>query len=133
MGKRELDIKNYESVIQFVKFSVVGLSNTVISLFVYYLFLWLEFNYLIANTLSWIISVFNAFYWNNKYVFKNENTWLKALIRTYVSYGFSFILGSVLLALLVELFHVAQELAPLAVLVVTIPLNFFMNKFWTFR
>ncbi len=133
MGKTELDIKNYESVIQFVKFSVVGLSNTVISLFVYYLFLWLEFNYLIANTLSWIISVFNAFYWNNKYVFKNENTWLKALIRTYVSYGFSFILGSVLLALLVELFHVAQELAPLAVLVVTIPLNFFMNKFWTFR
>lgn len=133
MGKTELDIKNYESVIQFVKFSVVGLSNTVISLFVYYLFLWLEFNYLIANTLSWVISVFNAFYWNNKYVFKNENTWLKALIRTYVSYGFSFILGSVLLALLVELFHVAQELAPLAVLVVTIPLNFLMNKFWTFR
>ena len=133
MGKTELDIKNYESVIQFVKFSVVGLSNTVISLFVYYLFLWLEFNYLIANTLSWVISVFNAFYWNNKYVFKNENTWLKALIRTYLSYGFSFILGSVLLALLVELFHVAQELAPLAVLVVTIPLNFLMNKFWTFR
>lgn len=133
MGKTELDIKNYESVIQFVKFSVVGLSNTVISLFVYYLFLWLEFNYLIANTLSWVISVFNAFYWNNKYVFKNENTWLKALIRTYLSYGCSFILGSVLLALLVELFHVAQELAPLAVLVVTIPLNFLMNKFWTFR
>lgn len=133
MGKTALDIKDYESVIQFVKFSVVGLSNTIISLFVYYLFLWLEFNYLIANTLSWVISVFNAFYWNNKYVFKNENTWLKALIRTYLSYGFSFILGSVLLALLVELFHVSQTLAPLAVLVVTIPLNFLMNKFWTFR
>lgn len=25
---------------------------------------------MIANILSWVISVFNAFYWNNRYVFK---------------------------------------------------------------
>lgn len=104
MGKRKLDVKKFNAVIQFIKFSIVGFSNTVISLFVYYVLLWLKCNYLIANAMSWIISVFNGFYWNNKYVFKNENTWLKALIRTYISYGFSFILGNILLIVLMEVF-----------------------------
>lgn len=133
MGKRKLDIKNFNAVIQFIKFSIVGFSNTVISLFVYYILLWLECNYLISNAMSWIISVFNAFYWNNKYVFRNENTWLKALIRTYISYGFSFILGNILLIVLIEFFKVSEIIAPLIILVITIPLNFLMNKFWTFK
>ena len=133
MGKRKLDVKKFNAVIQFIKFSIVGFSNTVISLFVYYVLLWLKCNYLIANAMSWIISVFNGFYWNNKYVFKNENTWLKALIRTYISYGFSFILGSVLLIVLIEFLKVSDVIAPLIILVITIPLNFLMNKFWTFK
>lgn len=133
LGKRKLDIKNFNAVIQFIKFSIVGFSNTVISLFVYYILLWLECNYLISNAMSWIISVFNAFYWNNKYVFRNENTWLKALIRTYISYGFSFILGNILLIVLIEFFKVSEIIAPLIILVITIPLNFLMNKFWTFK
>ena len=83
--------------------------------------------------MSWIISVFNAFYWNNKYVFRNENTWLKALIRTYISYGFSFILGNILLIVLIEFFKVSEIIAPLIILVITIPLNFLMNKFGTFK
>ena len=133
MGKRELDGKKFNAVIQFIKFSIVGFSNTVISLFVYYVLLWLECNYLIANAMSWIVSVFNAFYWNNKYVFKNENTWIKALIRTYISYGCSFILGSLMLIVLIEFFKVSDIIAPLIILVITIPLNFLMNKFWTFK
>lgn len=133
MGKRKLDVKKFNAVIQFIKFSIVGFSNTVISLFVYYVLLWLKCNYLIANAISWIISVFNGFYWNNKYVFKNENTWLKALIRTYISYGFSFILGNILLIVLIEFFKVSEIIAPLIILVITIPLNFLMNKFWTFK
>lgn len=133
MGQTKLDLKNNDSILQFIKFSIVGLSNTAISLFVYYTLLWLGVSYLISNTMSWIISVFNAFYWNNKYVFKNENTWIKALIRTYISYGLSFILGSTLLVILVEVFGVTKIVAPLMVLVITIPLNFVMNKFWTFR
>ena len=133
MDKRELDGKKFNAVIQFIKFSIVGFSNTVISLFVYYVLLWLECNYLIANAMSWIVSVFNAFYWNNKYVFKNENTWIKALIRTYISYGCSFILGSLMLIVLIEFFKVSDIIAPLIILVITIPLNFLMNKFWTFK
>ena len=122
-----------ESVIQFIKFGIVGLSNTAIGLGTYYLFLWLGWNYMVANVLSWIISVFNAFFWNSRYVFKTRNKWLTALFRTYVSYGFSFVLGAVVLYILVEFCKISEVVAPVLVLVITIPLNFILNKFWTFR
>ena len=122
-----------ENIIQFIKFGIVGLSNTVIALAVYYGLLWLGINYLISNTISWIVSVFNAFFWNNKYVFKNENTWITALLRTYASYGFSFILGSFLLYVFVDWLGISKIIAPLVLLIITIPLNFLMNKFWTFK
>ena len=122
-----------ESVIQFIKFGIVGLSNTAIGLGTYYLFLWLGWHYMVANVLSWIISVFNAFFWNSRYVFKTRNKWLTALFRTDVSYGFSFVLGAVVLYILVEFCKISEVVAPVLVLVITIPLNFILNKFWTFR
>lgn len=125
--------KSKENILQFIKFGIVGLSNTIIALLVYYMLLLIQINYLIANTTAWLVSVFNAFYWNNKFVFKNDSTWFKALIKTYVSYGLSFLLGTLLLCFLVEVCGISTALAPLLSLVLTIPLNFFLNKFWTFK
>lgn len=122
-----------ETVIQFIKFGIVGLANTAIGLGAYYLFLWLGCHYMLANVLSWLISVFNAFYWNHRYVFKSDTTWLKALLRTYLSYGLSFVVGAAFLCILVEWCNISPVIAPLVVLVVTVPLNFGLNKFWTFR
>lgn len=126
-------IKQKGGFIQFVKFCIVGVSNTVIGLGTYYLFLWMGWHYIIANILSWVISVFNAFYWNNKYVFDSKSSWVQSLCRTYFSYGASFVLGVVLIFILVEWMKISEVIAPLIILVVTIPLNFLMNKFWAFR
>lgn len=119
--------------IQFIKFGIVGLSNTAIGLGAYYIFLWLGCHYLAANVLSWIISVFNAFYWNNKYVFKSDKAWTVALLKTYISYGTSFLAGTFLLYSLVEWMAVSAIMAPVISLAITIPMNFLLNKFWTFR
>jgi putative flippase GtrA len=121
------------NLIQFIKFGIVGISNTAIGLGTYYFFLWLGAHYLIANILSWVVSVFNAFYWNHKYVFESDQKWLFLLIKTYASYGASFLTGTVLLYILVELLMVSDVLAPLVCLLITIPMNFLLNKFWTFK
>jgi len=119
--------------IQFMKFGLVGISNTIIALITYYLLLFIGVHYLIANFVSWIISVFNAFFWNNRYVFKNTGTWKTTLIKTYFSYGLSFLLGTSLLMIIVEWFEFSAFIAPLLILFITVPLNFFMNKFWAFK
>lgn len=121
------------SVIQFIKFGLVGMSNTILGFSIYYLLLLLNINYLVSNLISWVVSVFNAFFWNDKYVFNNESTWLKKLFRTYVSYGVSLFVSTLLLFVLVKWCNVSEIIAPIICLVITIPLNFFLNKFWTFR
>lgn len=126
-------LKNRETAIQFVKFGIVGVSNTAIGLGTYYLFLYLGCHYMVANVLSWLISVFNAYFWNNRYVFKNEVAWIRALVKTYLSYGFSFLAGCLCLYALVEWMGISDKIAPLLTLLLTIPMNFLLNKFWTFR
>lgn len=119
---------------QFIKFGLVGVSNTLISLGTYYLLYFFEVNYLIANTVGFIVSVLNSYYWNNKYVFKKtQEGYLKPLIKTFLSYGSTFLLSTVLLFVMVQYFGISEIIAPIITLVITIPLNFFMNKFWAFK
>lgn len=133
MLKYKQAFKKKENIIQLLKFSAVGISNTIIGLAIYYLLLFFNVNYLLSNLISWIISVFNAFYWNNNYVFKNNNRWVGVLIKTYISYAASFLFSMILLFILVEVLRVSSYIAPLLVLIITIPLNFLLNKFWTFK
>lgn len=118
---------------QFIKFCAVGASNAFISLTIYYIITLSGFNYLLANTIAWIVSVFNAFFWNNRYVFKNDAFWLKTLIKTYMSYGVSFLLSMALLWLFVEKLYISQFIAPILVMAIKTPINFLINKYWAFR
>lgn len=119
---------------QFIKFGLVGVSNTLISLGTYYLLYFWGVNYLIANTVGFIISVLNSYYWNNKYVFKKTQVGnLKPLIKTFISYGFTFFISTVLLFVMVQLVKISEIIAPVVTLIITIPINFIMNKFWAFK
>lgn len=123
---------------QFVKFGIVGVSNTLISLAVYEVCVYLGLHYLAANALGLVISVINAYYWNNRCVFGHgERKTFAQHLRTYfkslAAYGGTFVLDSCLLLFWVEALGVAESLAPVLNLLITIPLNFFVNKYWTFR
>lgn len=117
---------------QFVKFCVVGTSNASVSLLVYYGCLFWGVNYVLANIISWVAGVTNSFYWNNKYVFSVAEEWWKALLKSYLSYGFSLVSGTFLLSFLVEVVDISVILAPIIVMAIMIPINFFLNKKWVF-
>lgn len=120
---------------QFIKFGIVGISNTAISLVIYYIFVFIDKDlYIAGNTAGFIVSVLNAYYWNNKYVFcKTEKDNTKPLIKTFVAYGSTFLLGTAFLFLMVNYVGISEILTPLINLLVTVPLNFLLNKFWAFR
>lgn len=121
-------------IIQFIKFGMVGVSNTLISLLIYYALIYFNINYVIANTIGFVVSVLNAYYWNNKYVFnKSDEGNLKPLIKTFASYGATFVLSTILLIVMVDYLSISQILAPILNLIITIPLNFLLNKFWAFK
>jgi len=134
------------NTMQFVKFGIVGISNTAISYIVYIisllvfqsLQLFINVDYIISSVLGFILSVLWSFYWNNKMVFKLDNgqersLW-KALIKTYISYSFTgLFISNILLVLWVQVCHVSELIAPLINLLVSVPLNFVINKFWAFK
>ena len=118
--------------------ALLAVSNTAVSMAVYYIFLWISPDlYMVGSVLGTILSIANAFFWNDKFVFTgNANDWcskLKRLGKTYVSYGGTSILSNVLLWIEVTFFSVSKTIAPIVNLLVTIPLNFIINKLWTFK
>ena len=122
-------------LIQFIKFGIIGVSNAIVSTAIYYLFIWINTDlYFVGNIAGWIVSVFNSFFWNNIFVFRDSQfQWWKKLLRTYIAYGGSFLIGSLLLVLQVQVIGISAWLAPWINLVIIIPLNFIMNKFWAFK
>ena len=57
-----------------------------------------------------------------------------ALIKTYVSYSFTgLFLNSLLMFLWVRVFHISEYLAPIFNLLISVPINFLINKFWAFK
>ena len=125
----------FELVKQFFKFGIVGVSNTAISLGIYYLFYAInEDLYVWGNSIGFFVSVLNAYYWNQKYVFDHDGEGhARPLIKSFIVYGATFGLNTVLLIVMAESFGVPKSIAPVINLIVTIPLNFLLNKFWAFK
>lgn len=134
---RELTEEQWAAFLQFVKFALVGASNTLISYVVHCVVYRLCGNYYVASAAGFVISVLNSFYWNNKYVFRANRTTAKeillTLLKTFACYSLTgIVLNWALLRLLCDRFGMSAYVAPLLILVVTIPLNFLLNKFWAF-
>ena len=158
-----------KSLLQFFKFCIVGLSNTIICEGIYVVLLFFGVHYLAANIIGNLISILNAYYWSNKYVFKAEEgeqrVWWKVLLKTYATYGFSMVLSAGLLVFWLEIVKLEQYMGPVLSLldnlgimralgnvgivleakilseilaaainlIITIPLNYVINKYWAFR
>lgn len=130
--------------VQFIKFGFVGGINTVLSLAIYYLFLRINPEwYLLGNMVGFVVATLNAYLWNSRFVFSGKTSsqksekmlpqkWAK-LIKTYISYGISLGLGTALLYFWVQVIGISKAIAPAVNLVITIPLNFCMNKFWVYK
>ena len=131
-------------LLQFIKFGIVGLSNTLISLGIYYFLVYAGLHYLTANVAGFVVSVCNAYFWNSKFVFKNTEPpvgdknkktrrFSVTFVKTFAMYGSTFALGSLLLFIMVDILGVSEWIAPLLNLCVTVPINFLMSKFWVFK
>ena len=135
----------WDKFIQFVKFAIVGFSNVIVSYGVYLAFFLLfqiagvlpDADYLVAQLIGYILSIFWSFYWNRKYVFaegQNVVPWYQALMKSFIAYSFTGVfLNSVLSFLWVEIVGLSKVVAPVINLLINVPVNFVMNKFWAFK
>ena len=141
---QEKNMRLAESMVEFVKFGIIGVSNTAISYFLNVIVLKLlqprhvPWDFIAANIVAFFLSVMWSFYWNSKFVFKTKNTSIQdilaKLLRTYIAYGFTgIVLNNILSWLWIEIAGISKYIAPLINLIISVPLNFIINKFWAFK
>ena len=126
--KKELTYTFYCTLVQFVKFGVVGVTNTIIAYILNVIVLLIlqplgvSWDFIAGNIISFALSVLWSFYWNNRLVFKVQNGKTrsvgKTLLKTYISYGVTGIILNNALSMN---------------LLLSVPLNFIINKFWAFK
>lgn len=132
MFKKEKD-KNF---IQFIKFGMVGGINTILSLSIQWISIACGLYYQVGCILAYIITVFVSYLLNGNLVFNDEKRRFsfKALLKVYMSYSVTTLfLNSALLFFWNEIVHMNQMISPVLNLVVTIPVNFILNKYWAYR
>jgi len=118
---------------QFIIFCLIGISNTIIHLGVYYLLVWINVHYLIANIIAFLISVINSYFLNKRFTFKNSKTSVLTIVKLYASYGFTTLLGTGLLFLLVEIIGINKYISPVINIGIITFINFFLNKYFVFK
>ena len=154
------------TVVQFIKFGLVGVSNTAISYGIDQLFYYVVFRntamdeklkITVVSALAFFVSVTNSYFWNNRFVFKSENRkrfgqHLYAYFKTVLCYALTGLvlapaikvwlsgvsLPSALVSRLPSFLVAEGDKLPYWVLsivplIISIPLNFVLNKFWAFR
>ncbi len=159
--KALLQNEKLSSLIQFIKFALGRVSNTAISyciemLCYYVLFKNTKFigilnllallgistdgnnvKIVITTIIAFVVSVSNSYFWNNRYVFgsgkKSFSEHFKTYFKTFACYGITGLILSPIIKILLTKISVPFFIASLGALVITIPLNFVMNKFWAFK
>ena len=133
------------NLVQFIKFGIVGVSNTLVSYVLNLLCLFVldkydvAYDYVIANTVAFVLSVLWSFYWNERFVFTEkqdsyQSNRLVRLLKMYLSYGFTgIILNNVLSFLWISVLGISKVIAPLINSAVGVPINYVLNKKWTFE
>ena len=141
----ELTDDLFDSIMQFVKFGLVGISNTFVSYLVYIfsllmirrLNLFAMSDIFVAPIIAYILSVLWSFLLNNRFVFRKnrgKKELIKALVKTYTSYFLSgIVINLILLHIQVNLLGVSEFVAPIINLMITVPINFILNKYWAFK
>ena len=144
LAGRTPDEEGKKSFLQFVKFCVVGVSNTLVNYLLYLLFLYIfaksgmvEKRYMPAQVMAFFLSVLWSYYWNNRYVFAagegEKRVWWKTLIKTYISYAFTgLFLNMILLYVWIDVLHLSEVVAPIINIVINVPLNFIINKVFAY-
>jgi putative flippase GtrA len=111
---------------RFFVFVLYGGLNTLATYLLYLLFVTV-FNYQIAYLLAYLSGIFLAYILNLRFVFKAQSS-LKKAVSYPLIYVIQYFIGALLLYVFVNQLYVSELVAPLLVILILIPISYFLNK-----
>jgi putative flippase GtrA len=127
---RRIDVVSF---LQFVKYGVVGASNTAITLIVYTVGVELGLTYELALVAGYILGGLNSYLLNRHWTFRAADiAHSRAGGRFALVQGVAIVVNAGLLYVLVHHLHVAKIPGQLILTVPVVLITFFINRKWTF-
>jgi putative flippase GtrA len=125
---------NAPVLVQFIKFGIVGVSNTLLTLVVYTVLLkvfgvW----YLAASAIGFVVGATNGFVLNRRWTFREHVGDALTPVRWAVVQGAGLGINEALLYLLVHDASLDKLFAQVCATAVVTVTTFFANRAWTFR
>jgi putative flippase GtrA len=111
---------------QIARFLVTGLINT-IGTYLIYLLMLKFLNHSLSYTVAYVSGIVIAYILNSFYTFKVKFSFKKMLLYPIV-YLIQYLVNLLILNILILKFSISAGLAPVIVIVVSIPLTFFLSK-----
>lgn len=82
-----------KTIVQFMKYVIVGCMNTAITLGVIFVCKsLLDVNPYLSNALGYIAGLINSFIWNKNWVFKSQNGYSREAIKFVIGFGICYLL-----------------------------------------
>lgn len=118
---------------QFIKFSIVGALNTLVSLITFYFLIRLGVYYLLAINLAYGMGMLSGYTLHKIWVFDSEHSILKTVPKFIAINLTSLGLTNILLYICVMIFNLDKILAQIIITFIVLIISYFGNKIWTFR
>lgn len=121
---------------QKLRYLIIGGWNTVFGYGVFAgLYFWLEgfIHYLVILSISYVLSITNAYIGYKLFVFKTRGNILREYFRFYLVYGVSFIFNLATLPLFVETLRFNMYVAQAIVTLITILGSYLLHKNFSFK
>lgn len=111
---------------EIIRYLIVGGLNTVVTYVLYLLILNVS-NITIAYTTSYILGILISYFLNVIFVFKTKVS-IKKFFQFPLVYVVQYFLNTFFLIILVKNLNVNEKLAPLIILIISIPITFILTK-----
>ena len=137
---------------RFIKFAFVGISGTVIDFGIFNLLLHMQFYSIIASTISFIVAVFNNFYWNRNWTYPESK--IHSIAPQLIKFSSVSLAGLLIRTTLYKLIEqpsinfaegmlrenilfssevVGKNISLAFVIIIVLFWNYLVNRFWTYK
>lgn len=126
-------LKNND-LIKFIRFSIVGVGNTVVNWIIFFILNACGIYYIISNIIAYAVATINSYIWNSLWVFKygqglDINTSVKFFILNLVGLT----ANTTIMYILVDILNLNKFMALVLASVVVVIMNYTINKLWVFK
>ena len=137
---------------RFLKFAIVGVSGTIVDFGIFNFLLHMQFNSIVASTISFIVAVFNNFYWNRNWTYPESK--IHSIAPQLINFSLVSIAGLLIRTILYRLLEqpsinfaegmlreniyfsaevIGKNISLAFVIIIVLFWNYLANRFWTYK